>query len=173
MTRIVLLRALLPASLGLAMLQATLGWPLTSQTSGIVRVVGFLVWFAAVLAAILLSQRAPDPRRARTRDWVLVVVALVLLLGGVFTLGALGAPEQALVAIGVVLLGVLVWRLGESWISSAAANAGILALGCGLSGLLLAFSPLRGWTGLIAGVAGGGVLLIQGLWSALRTRVSP
>lgn len=172
MTRIVLLRALLPASLGLAMLQATLGWPVSNQLGGTVRVIAFGFWFAAVLAAILLSQRAADPRRARTRDWIMVGAVLALLLAGVFALGAIGAPEQAQVALAVVLLGVLVWRLGEFWISSAVAHAGILVLGCGLSGLLLAFSPLRGWTGLVAGMAGGGVLLIQGLWSALRTRVS-
>lgn len=143
---------------------------MTSDLSNLCRLFGFLVWFGCVLAGLLLGQRSPDPRLARTSDWLMLAGVVVVLALLVVALGRLGAPPQAQVGLAVALLGVLVWRLGESWLSSAVANAGILVLGCGLAGLLLAFSPLRGWTGFIAGVLGGAVLLVQGLRSGLRGR---
>lgn len=157
--------AVLPASLGLALVLACVGWPFDAGTQGYLRIGAFAVWFIALAVALVAASQLNDWTVSSVRLASIIVALLVVVVGVSLTSG-LGVPMGIQIGVATALVGMGLVKLGADWQSRAMSTVAPLIVLLGVVSAVLGLTPWAGWSLVAAGLGAGVLLLLQGLWSA-------
>ncbi|MDT0326811.1 hypothetical protein [Nocardiopsis lambiniae] len=166
---------------GTAFVLANAGPPLPSAAGLILRLLAVGALVAVIASAVILSRRGGDdpvpgteaaPRfRFGPFYGIVVLLEVVLLLGGIQVLRALGAPMEANVAWIALVVGLHFLPLAWYWRMGQILGVAVYLSTLGAAGLVMAAAGFAEWVPFVSGVLSGvGMLagILVGMVGMLR-----